>query len=246
MFTFKKIDLNKLPVKNLIIISCLIVIALMVRECSVSSIEAEANDGGWKLKYTAMVDSFTTETNALGEKVVIQDQLIISSKQANDMLAMENSSLKKLASSSSVRTVTKIVKIPTDMGMATIDAKEIPEEFRGDSISEDSTITVDTFHAGDEWFSLDGKVYNKRVFIDSLIFRDKITTNIGWRRDKGFKNLFKAKRAVVETKSANPHVSITGVQNVVVQDDKKFFQTTAFKVGVGAVGALVLRNQLLP
>jgi hypothetical protein len=33
----------------------------------------------------------------------------------------------------------------------------------------------------------------------------------------------------------NPNVSITGLENIYIKQDKKWHQTTAFKVGVGAI-----------
>jgi hypothetical protein len=33
----------------------------------------------------------------------------------------------------------------------------------------------------------------------------------------------------------NPNMQITGMQNIYIKEDKKWYQTTAFKLGVGAL-----------
>jgi hypothetical protein len=47
--------------------------------------------------------------------------------------------------------------------------------------------------------------------------------------------LFKKKDTVVRIRVDNPNVAITGMENIYIKQDKKWHQTTAFKVGVGAI-----------
>jgi hypothetical protein len=50
----------------------------------------------------------------------------------------------------------------------------------------------------------------------------------------GFVNrLLKKKDTVVRMRVDNPNVQITGMQNIYIKEDKKWHQTTAFKLGVG-------------
>lgn len=236
MFKFKSIDVSKVPFKNLLIVCLAIVCLTSVRECSNKSLEVENNEGNWKFKYAAIVDSFKVERNEFGEQLAYQEQLFINEKQAKELLAMENSSLKKIASSTKTKTVTKIkeVYIPFE---EMVSARELSS----DEVVDTMDRSYKQFGLTTEWYAIKGKVFNKGISIDSLSIKNEITTNIGWKKDKWYKK----KYAVVEVKNTNPYTEVTGLQNVVVQPPKKkFFQTTAFKIGVGAVGALYLRTKL--
>jgi hypothetical protein len=47
--------------------------------------------------------------------------------------------------------------------------------------------------------------------------------------------LLKNKDTVVRLRVDNPNVAITGMSNIYIKQDKKWHQTTAFKVGVGVL-----------
>jgi hypothetical protein len=239
MFKFKPIDLNKLPLKNLTIVCLACVCFVSIKSCSNKSLEIEANEGNWKFKYAAMVDSFSVERNEFGEQLAYQDQLLINEKQAKDLLAMENSSLKKIASSTKTKTVTKIKEVYIPFGEV-VHARELSDT----NEIEESDLNAENyrpFGLSTEWYSLNGRVFSEGLIVDSLSIKNEITTNIGWKKDKWYKK----KYAVVEVKNTNPHTEVTGMQNVVVRPPKKkFFQTTAFKVGVGVVGGLYLSTKL--
>jgi hypothetical protein len=50
----------------------------------------------------------------------------------------------------------------------------------------------------------------------------------------GFVNkLLKKSDKVVRMRVDNPNVTITGMDNIYIKEDKKWHQTTAFKLGVG-------------
>jgi hypothetical protein len=50
----------------------------------------------------------------------------------------------------------------------------------------------------------------------------------------GFVNkLLKKKDTVVRMRVDNPNVTITGMQNIYIKEEKKWHQSTAFKLGVG-------------
>lgn len=236
MFKFKPIDVNKLPIKNLIIICLAGVCFASIKSCSDKSLEIESNEGTWKLKYASMVNDFETTVNDQGEQISTQEQLLINEKQAKELLAMENSSLKKIASSTKTRTVTKIKEVFIPLGEM-VSARELGDTTQIDTISP----SYRPFGLSTEWYSLEGKVFDNSLTIDSLSIKNEITTNIGWKKDKWYKS----KYAVVEVKNTNPYTSVTGMQNVVVKPKKKkFFQTTAFKVGAGIVGGLYLSTKL--
>jgi hypothetical protein len=185
-----------------------------------------------------MVDSFSTTVNKHGEELAYQDQLLISEKQAKELLAMENSALKKISSSTKTKTITKIKYVDIPLGEV-VEAKVSIDTTTGDTLKV--TKPYKPFDLTTEWYSLSGKVFDKELTIDSMFIKNVLTTNIGWKKDKWYKS----KYAVVEVKNDNPHTSVTGMQNVVVKPPKKkFFQTTGFKIGVGLVGGFYLSRKL--
>lgn len=238
MFKFKPIDVSKIPVKNLLIVCLCIVSLASMKECSNKSLELESNQGNWKFKYALMVDSFSTTVNDQGQQLAYQDQLLVSEKQSKELLAMENSALKKLNSSTKTKTVTVIKEVPVPLGDV-VEAKISVDTVTGDTT--EVTRSYKPFDLSTEWYSLSGKVFDKELTIDSMFIRNVLTTNIGWKKDKWYKK----KYAVVEVKNDNPYTSVTGMQNVVVKPPKKkFFQTTGFKIGVGVLGGFYLSKKL--
>jgi len=49
------------------------------------------------------------------------------------------------------------------------------------------------------------------------------------------KGLFKRRDKVIRMRIDNPNMQITGMNNIYIKQEKKWYQTTAFKVGVGAL-----------
>jgi hypothetical protein len=72
--------------------------------------------------------------------------------------------------------------------------------------------------------------------IDSLVIPAKFTYAVGDTMRTGFFNrLFRKSDQVVRMRVDNPNVAITGMDNIYIKEDKKWHQTTAFKLGVGAI-----------
>jgi hypothetical protein len=239
MFKFDSIDITKLPLKNLTILMLAVVSIVSIQQCSQKTLEIETNDGNWKFKYTMMVDSFEVKTNEQGDLLAYQAQLLVSNDQAKELLENENSELKKLSSHVKTKVVTEIKEVYIPFG----------EVVNARTVSDTNEVLIDTsdtkpykpFGVTTSWYSLSGKVFDEGLIVDSLSVKNEITTNIGWKRDKWYKK----KYAVVEIKSKNPHTQIVGVQNVTVRPDrKKFYETNAFKVGVGIVGGFYINNRL--
>jgi hypothetical protein len=206
MLKFLPIDLTKLPLKNLIIVCLAGVCFASIHQCSNKSIELENNEGNWKFRYAMMVDSFETTVNSQGEAIALQEQLLINEKQAKDLLAMENSSLKEISSSTKTTTVTKVEKVFVPFS----------EVVSSGGLSDTNKVMSRSFGLSTEWYSLRGRVLSNGVSIDSMSISNEITTNIGWKKDKWYK----PKYAVVEVKNTNPHTVVTGMKNVVVKPPK--------------------------
>jgi hypothetical protein len=88
-----------------------------------------------------------------------------------------------------------------------------------------------------EWYTIGGMINRLGwLQIDSLVIPAKFTYAVGDTMRTGIINrLFKKKDTVVRIRVDNPNVAITGMENIYIKQDKKWHQTTAFKVGVGAI-----------
>jgi hypothetical protein len=92
-----------------------------------------------------------------------------------------------------------------------------------------------------EWYTIGGMINRLGwLQIDSLVIPAKFTYAVGDTMRTGFVNrLLKKKDTVVRLRVDNPNVAITGMSNIYIKQDKKWHQTTAFKVGVGVLIGVV-------
>jgi hypothetical protein len=92
-----------------------------------------------------------------------------------------------------------------------------------------------------EWYTIGGMINRLGwLQIDSLVIPAKFTYAVGDTMRTGFVNrLLKKKDTVVRMRVDNPNVAITGMSNIYIKEEKKWHQTTAFKVGVGVLIGVV-------
>jgi len=89
------------------------------------------------------------------------------------------------------------------------------------------------FYKAEKFWVIGGQLTTKgNLQIDSLIMNADFTYAVGDTTRKGF---FKRRDKVIRMRIDNPNMQITGMQNIYIKQDKKWYQTTAFKVGVGAL-----------
>jgi hypothetical protein len=89
------------------------------------------------------------------------------------------------------------------------------------------------FYKAEKFWVIGGELTNKgSLQIDSLIMNADFTYAVG---DTIRKGLFKRRDKVIRMRIDNPNMQITGMNNIYIKQDKKWYQTTAFKVGVGAL-----------
>jgi len=89
------------------------------------------------------------------------------------------------------------------------------------------------FYKAEKFWVIGGQLTTKgNLQIDSLIMNADFTYAVG---DTIRKGLFKRRDKVIRMRIDNPSMQITGMQNIYIKQDKKWYQTTAFKVGVGAL-----------
>jgi hypothetical protein len=100
------------------------------------------------------------------------------------------------------------------------------------------------FHRPGKWLEIGGQINRLgRLQLDSIIIPVSYTVAIGDTLRKGF--LSRKRDKVVRLGIDNPYVTVTGMNNIIVAEPpKKWWQTNAAKVGLGAlIGFGIARAQ---
>ena len=97
-----------------------------------------------------------------------------------------------------------------------------------------------------EWYSIDGKIDSLgTLVIDSIVSSGTLTYSVGDTLRDGFINrLLRKNDSVVRLHIDNPTMSITNLSNIYVKKETKWYQSTAFKVGVGVLLGIGLSSQI--
>jgi hypothetical protein len=97
-----------------------------------------------------------------------------------------------------------------------------------------------------EWYSIDGKIDSLGVLvIDSIVSSGTLTYSVGdTLRDGLINRLLRKKDSVVRLHIDNPTMSISNLSNIYVKKEPKWYQSTAFKVGVGVLLGIGLSSQI--
>jgi hypothetical protein len=97
-----------------------------------------------------------------------------------------------------------------------------------------------------DWYSIDGKIDSLGVLvIDSIVSSGTLTYSVGdTLRDGLFNRLLRKSDSVVRLHIDNPTMSITNLSNIYVKKEPKWYQSTAFKIGVGVLLGIGLSSQI--
>ena len=191
----------------------IVLIFLLLKTCS-DGVEAD-----YRLKHTIYEDSVLIAS----QKKIIAQGSSDAAKQAQQIAELEVK----------VKNASEVVKIET----RTIIKTEI---LLGDTVMIDKKPYIQLpkpFLKNTEWYTIGGMINRLGwLQIDSLAIPAKFTYAVGDTMRTGFVNmLLKKKDTVVRLRVDNPNVAITGMSNIYIKQDKKWHQTTAFKVGVGVL-----------
>jgi hypothetical protein len=118
-----------------------------------------------------------------------------------------------------------------------------------DPITIDSTNYIKLpveFSDYSEWYSIDGKIDTLGVLvIDSIVSSGTLTYSVGdTLRDGLFNRLLRKKDSIVRLHIDNPTMSITNLSNIYVKKEPKWYQSTAFKLGVGVLLGIGISSQI--
>jgi hypothetical protein len=97
-----------------------------------------------------------------------------------------------------------------------------------------------------EWYSIDGKIDTTgSLVIDSIVSSGTLTYSVGdTLRDGLFNRLLRKTDSVVRLHIDNPTMSITNLSNIYVKKETKWYESTAFKVGVGVLLGIGISSQI--
>ena len=179
---------------------------------------------------------FIEKINVNGEKIIEQQQIILSQKDALAHNLLELEELKKVQSQVVIQTNTIIdsVFIPFD------DSWQDENWF--DTIVVHDTIEITnfiyvpkTFSLSEEHYSLSGSILKTGVYLDSLRFPNQLTLSVGYKSQ----GLFKKATPVVIAKHSNPFVQTSSMQNIIIKNDLKWYDKKGTWLGVGIVGGFI-------
>ena len=199
---------------ELIILGAFIAILLVLIKCNSDGVQSD-----YTLKHTMYEDSIVIAS----QRKIIAQAHSDAAKQAQQIAELEVK----------VKNASEVVKIET----RTIIKTEIK---LGDTVMIVGKPYIQLpkpFLKQTEWYTIGGMINRLGwLQIDSLVIPAKFTYAVGDTMRNGFVNrVFKKKDTVVRMRVDNPNVAITGMSNIYIKQEKKWHQTTAFKVGVGVL-----------
>jgi hypothetical protein len=197
--------------ETIYLIAIIVLVFLLLKSCG----ENVSND--YRLRHTIYEDSVVIAS----QKKIIAQSGSDAAKQAQQIAELEVK----------VKNASEVVKIET----RTVIKTQIK---LGDTVMVNNYPMIRTgkpFLKETEWYTIGGMINRLGwLQIDSLVIPAKFTYAVGDTMRTGFVNrLLKKKDTVVRMRVDNPNVTITGMQNIYIKEEKKWHQTTAFKLGVG-------------
>ena len=204
--------------ETLFLIALVVLLFLLLKSCG------DGVESDYRLRHTIYEDSIVIAS----QKKIIAQSGSDAAKQAQQIAELEVK----------VKNAVEVVKIET----RTIIKTQIK---LGDTVMIQSKPYIQLpkpFLKQTEWYTIGGMINRLGwLQIDSLVIPAKFTYAVGDTMRTGLVNrLLKKKDTVVRLRVDNPNVQVVGLENIYIKQDKKWHQTTAFKVGVGVlIGAAV-------
>jgi len=183
-------------------------------------------------KFELKKQDFKVIVNKDKEKLIQQEQLILTLQQAKNLNVIDSKDWKNTQSKIEYVTQTRIDTI----FIAFTDTLRI-----NDTIYSKSDFScLKHFNLSDKFFYIDGNVLENGIKIDSLSFPNIATITIGEKRQ----GIFKKSLPIVEIKNSNPYIQPISLSNVVINNKKKTYQKNSFWFTIGTslgfLGTLIL------
>jgi len=191
----------------------IVLLLLLIKTCG------DGAQSDYRLKHTIYEDSVLIAS----QKKIIAQGSSDAAKQAQQIAELEVK----------VKNASEVVKIET----RTIIKTQIK---LGDTVMVQGKPYIQLpkpFLKTTEWYTIGGMINRLGwLQLDSISIPAKFTYAVGDTMRTGFVNrLLKKKDTVVRLRVDNPNVQVLGLENIYIKQEKKWHQTTAFKVGVGVL-----------
>ena len=170
--------------------------------------------------------NYVKEIDENDKEIATQSQLILTQKEALDKIGDLVDKYKKVDSYLNFTTETRIDSILVPYEVEVV--KWIPSD---SSITDlhDYIKTPLSFTKETEWYAFNGKVKTNGLFLDSIKFFNKSMIVVGTESQ----GLFKKPLPIVSIKNDNPFTSVTSMQNIQVEDRRRFYDKKGFWLGAG-------------
>jgi len=216
--------MNFLDKKNLLI--GLLIVCMILLVCGYANTKADLSSFKkqiGKLEFKEQKYIETIDEN--GNKIAEQEQIILTQTQAIENNLLEIERLKEVSAQVVVNTITQIDSVFVPFYVDTTIT---------DSVDFDFIKVPQMFSLQNEWYSLGGNIQKSGLLLDSLSFNNELTLTLG-NRSNGF---LKPTTPLVLVEYSNPYVSTTGLQNIVIQNDLKWYDKKGFLIGLGFIGGM--------
>ncbi len=254
LFSFEKIDIQKLPVQKLLIVVLTIISIISIRGCRLKDLAL--NSKGVELQfYQNKTQAVTQEKNKLGEQVTSQSLMMIDKDKALEKQLLANSNLTEINNHYKVKLSTAITNVTAAYTSSSGDAASADSSFNPImTVEEAKTKLPDSteiavvgthFIKEDKWYMIKGSIQRNGIKFDSLSFVNEPTINIGYKRKSGIKGYFQKKEKTIEIINPNPYTTTTAMSNINFNPPKPvIFKRWGFAFGLGAIAALLTNSYL--
>lgn len=163
--------------------------------------------------------TFKETISKKNEKIAEQKQIILSQEDAVDQELLMINDFKKVKAQVKVinRTIVDSIYVPFEV--------KVTDTFLVNAESDKP------FSFNDEYFGIYGTAKKNGILFDSVYFVNDLTLTIG-NKSKGF---FKKAEPIVQVKYNNPYTTTTSMNNVVIQNELKWYDRKMnwFLIGAG-------------
>ena len=210
---------NNFLMRLSVVVLTIIVVLLVWSGCNQKARLSAYKKQMSKLTFTNQV--FVEKKDKEGNKIIEQEQLILSQKDAirNNLLIIEK--MKKIKSQVRIQSVMQI------------DSVFVP--YTDTFLVEKTNYREFGFGLNAEHYTIAGRTKEKGVLIDSVTFRNDLSVTIG-NQSRGF---FRSSQPIVKIENSNPFINTKSVQNVVIKNDIKWWDKKGTWLTMGLVGGFV-------
>jgi len=185
------------------------------------------------LKFELSEQKYIERIDENGDKIIEQQQVILSQKDAVELGLLKIAELKKVNSQVVINTIIRIdsVFIPITDTVHTI-------------VYDTSGVALlslpASFGVKNEWYSLNTTIDFEGKLIDSLSLFNRQTITFGMKSN----GLFKKPSPMLLLTNDNPYVRVNELNNIVIKNDLRFYDKNKFwfyaGLGVGIIAPIIL------